>query len=208
QPTTLVLNSLPALSLENDWNPLGLSASGHSEAGVVFVGYGITVKDYDYDDYAGVDAKGKIVVALRYEPPPNDGKSPFRGAPRYSTYATLRAKVINARDHGAAGLVLVDLEPPRQAAPELISTKSSFARMNNSILVAQVKREILEKWLTNHRVSLANLKEKIDRDEKPASAELPNLKISLAITLEPLRERVENVIGILPGSDPKLKNES
>ncbi|HUK40044.1 MAG TPA: hypothetical protein VLX11_03340, partial [Candidatus Acidoferrales bacterium] len=68
QPTTLFLNDLPALSLENDWNPLGLSTSGHSEASVVFVGYGISVKDYAYDDYAGVDAKGKIVIALRYEP--------------------------------------------------------------------------------------------------------------------------------------------
>ena len=208
QPTTLALNGLPALSLENDWNPLGLSASGHSEAGVVFVGYGITVKDYGYDDYAGVDAKGKIVIALRYEPPPKDAKSPFRGAPRYSTYATLRAKVINARDHGAAGLVLVDLETPRQGTRELISTKSSFARMNNGILAAQVRRAVLDKWLADQHVSLSDLKEKIDREEKPASVELPNLKISLAITLEPLRERVENVIGILPGSDPKLKNES
>jgi len=199
-PTTLLLNDLPALSLENDWNPLGLSTSGHSEASVVFVGYGISVKDYAYDDYAGVDAKGKIVIALRYEPPPKDSKSPFRGAPRYSTYATLRAKVLNARDHGAAGLVLVDLQPPRQAAPELISTKSSFARMNNGILAAQVKREILDKWLADHGVSLAALKEKIDRDEKPVSLELPSLKISLTITLEQLRERVENVIGLLPGS--------
>jgi len=208
QPTTLILDGLPALSLEEDWNPLGLSASGHSAGSVVFVGYGITVKDYGYDDYAGVDVKGKIAIALRYEPPPKDNKSPFRKAPRYSTYATLRAKASNARDHGAVGLVLVDLEPPREGTRELISTNRSFARTNNGILAAQVKRQVLEKWLVGQRVSLPDLKEKIDRYEKPASMEFPGLKVSLTVTLEPVRQQTENVVGILPGSDPKLKNES
>ena len=208
QPTTLMLDGLPALSPEEDWTPLGLSASGHVESNVVFVGYGITVKDYGYDDYAGVDVKGKIVVVLRYEPPPKDDKSPFRKGPRYSTHATLRAKASNARDHGAVGMVLVDLEPLRQGTRELISTSGSFARTNNGILAAQVKRQVLEKWLAGQRASLSDLKEKIDRYEKPASMELPALKVSLAVTLEPVRQRTENVVGILPGSDPKLKNES
>ena len=207
QPTTLMLDGVSTLP-EGDWTPLGLSASGHSEADVVFVGYGITVKDYGYDDYAAVDVKGKIVIALRYEPPPKDDKSPFRKAPRYSTYATLRAKANNARDHGALGIILVDLEPPRSGARELISTRSSFARIDNGILAAQVKRQVVEKWLAAQPVSLSELKEKIDRNEKPASMALPGLKVSLTITLEPVRQKAENVVGILPGSDPNLKNEN
>jgi Peptidase family M28/PDZ domain len=207
QPTALMLDGVSTLALEEDWTPLGLSASGHSEASVVFVGYGITAKDYGYDDYAEVDAKGKIVIALRYEPPPKDDKSPFRKAPRYSTYATLRAKANNARDHGAVGLVLVD-QPLRQGARELISTRSSFARIDNGILAAQVKRQIIEKWLGAQRVSLSELKEKIDRYEKPASMTLPGLKVSLTVTLEPVRQQTENVVGILSGSDPNLKDEN
>src|ERR1041385_8341285 len=48
------------LALGRDWNPLGLSASATAEGDVVFAGYGITAENYAYDDYAGIDAKGKI----------------------------------------------------------------------------------------------------------------------------------------------------
>jgi hypothetical protein len=208
QPTALALDGGPTVPLDEDWTPLGLSASGRVEADIVFAGYGITVKDYGYDDYAGVDAKGKIVLTLRYEPPPKDDKSPFRKPPRYSNHATLRAKIINARDHGAVGMILVDLQPLRDSARELISTRSSYSRGDNSIVAAHVKRQVVEKWLGAQGISLSQLKEKIDRDEKPASIALPVLKVSLAITLEPVRQRTENVIGIVPGSDPNLKDEN
>src|SRR4051812_31030344 len=84
QPTVLALDADKPLVLNQDWSPLGLSASGKIDSQLVFAGYGITAKDYDYDDYRGIDAKGKIVVVLRYEPPPKDEKSPFRKAPQYS----------------------------------------------------------------------------------------------------------------------------
>jgi hypothetical protein len=208
QPSSLTLGRDESLTLNENWTPLGLSASGKVEGDVIFAGYGVSAKDYGYDDYAGIDAKGKVVIVLRYEPPPKDDKSPFQKWPRYSTYATLRAKANNARDHGAVGMVLVDLQPPRSGRRELISTRSSFSRMDNGIVSAQVKRETIDKWLRAHGVALAELKEKIDREEKPASVPLPNLKLSLAVTLELSHERAENVVGILPGADPKLRDQN
>ena len=208
QPTTLAFGNESTLKVEEDWTPLGLSTSGQIAADVVFAGYGITVKDYGYDDYAGIDVKGKIVLVLRYEPPPKDDKSPFRKAPRYSSHATFRAKANNARDHGAVGMILVDLQPLREGAPEIISTRSSFSRSDNGVIAAQVKREIVERRLLTQGISLSELKERIDRDEKPTSMALPGLTVSLAVTLEPMRQRTENVIGILPGSDPNLKDET
>jgi hypothetical protein len=77
EPSSLVLGQAP-LAVNEDWIPLGLSTSDKAEAEVVFAGYGITAKDYGYDDYADVDVKGKIALVLRYEPPPKDDKSPFR----------------------------------------------------------------------------------------------------------------------------------
>ena len=47
--------------------------------GVVFAGYGITAKEYNYDDYAGIDVKDKLVLILRHEPQENDDKSVFGG---------------------------------------------------------------------------------------------------------------------------------
>jgi hypothetical protein len=64
EPTWLTLGGAP-LKVETDWIPLGLSASGQAETEVVFAGYGITAKNYGYDDYAGVDVKGKIALVLR-----------------------------------------------------------------------------------------------------------------------------------------------
>ena len=197
------------LSLDRDWSPLGMSASGSAQGAVVFAGYGITAADYGYDDYAKIDAKGKIVLVLRYEPPPKSAKSPFRTMPQYSTYATLRAKAINARDHGAAGLILVDLEYSQGTdGRELISARNSFSRIENGIIVAQIARSIIEPVLRSRGISLANLKQQIDDDEGPRSMPVPNLNISLTVNLEAIASRAENVIGILPGSDPQLKREA
>ena len=208
QPALMAFGKQPPLKLNEEWVPLGLSGSGKVEGDVVFAGYGITAKDYGYDDYAGIDAKGKIVLVLRYEPPPKDEKSPFQKAPRYSNHATLRAKANNARDHGAVGMILVDLNHSGDEQKELISTLSSLWRGGNSLIAAQVKRSAIEKSLAGQGISLKSLKEKIDRQGKPASHPLPAVHVALQVSLEEIRQRTENVIGILPGSDPTLKDES
>lgn len=208
EPTALVLESNKPLHLNQDWTPLGLSNSGTVEAEVVFAGYGITVKDYGYDDYAGLDVKGRIVLVLRYEPPPKDEKSPFQKAPRYSSHAALYAKAANARDHGAIGMILVDLNNTPDEQRELLSTRRTLWRSNASVVAGQIKRRVADKWLEPHGISLAALKERIDREEKPASTTVPGLRASFSVTLEEIRQRAENVVGILPGSDPDLKDEN
>lgn len=208
EPTSLALGEEPSLRLNGDWIPLGFSGSGKVEADTAFVGYGITAKEYGYDDYAGIDAKGKIVLVLRYEPPPKDEKSPFQKAPRYSNHATLRAKANNARDHGAVGMILVDLNRSGDEKDELLSTRRSLWRGGNKLIAAQVKGGVIEKWLDAQGVSLRTLKEKIDREEKPGSRYLPAPRVTLQVSLEEMRQRTENVVGILPGSDPVLKEQN
>jgi hypothetical protein len=208
EPTVLILDNDKPLRLNEDWTPLGLSNSGKVEAEVVFAGYGITAKEYGYDDYAGINVKGKIALILRYEPPPKGDKSPFREAPPYSSFAALRTKALNARDHGAVGMILVDLNRTGDADKELISTRSLFSAGNNSLVAAQLKRRIAESWLQPRGVSLAELKEKIDREGRPSSLPLPAVKASMSVTLEPVRQRTENVIAILPGSDRDLNGEN
>jgi aminopeptidase YwaD len=208
QPTSLTLGHQPALTLNQDWTPLGFSASKKLEADVVFAGYGITVKEYGYDDYRDIDAKGKIVIVLRYEPPPTDDKSPFRKYPNYSIHAALRTKANNARDHGALGMILVDLLQQGDAEGELISTTNSSWGSGTGLVAAQVKRAPIEKWLEGHGVSLTELRDKIDHAETPASLEVPAGKATLEVNLEKIRQPTENVVAVLPGSDPRLKKES
>jgi aminopeptidase YwaD len=207
-PTSLTLDNQPALTLNQDWTPLGFSASKKVEGPVVFAGYGITAKDYGYDDYQGIDANGKLVIVLRYEPPPNDDKSPFRKYPNYSVNATLRTKANNARDHGAVGMILVDLHHQGDSRRELISTHNSFSRGGTSVVAAQAGRVSIEKWLESHGVSLTKLRDKIDQEGKPASMEVPGGNASLEVNLEEIRQSTENVVAVLPGSDPRLKSES
>jgi aminopeptidase YwaD len=207
QPSFLSLNGEAPLELNTSWRPLNLSKSGEAEGELVFAGYGITAKEYGYDDYAGIDAKGKIVLVLRYEPVPKNDKSPFRKAPPFSGYATLRSKADNAREHGAHGMILVDLNHTGAEENELISTRRGPARGAKSLLAVQVKREAIEPWLRGRGVSLVSLKESIDRAERPASMSLPQIKVALAVALEELRERAENVVGFIPGADAGLKNE-
>ena len=74
---------------------------------VVFAGYGITAPEYNYDDYAGVDARGKIVLLLRHEPQEFEIDSVFEGRV-YTEHSQLFSKALNARAHGAIAILYVN----------------------------------------------------------------------------------------------------
>ena len=207
QPSSLTLASDRPLALNEEWVPLGLSTSEKVQAEMVFVGYGITAKEYGYDDYAGVDVKGKIVLVLRYEPPPKDARSPFKKFPEYSGHSALRTKANNARDHGAIGMILVDLDNAG-GKDELLSTSSSLWRGGRSLVAAQVKRGVIEKRLRERGILLAALKQKIDSTETPASMALAGLTAALQVSLQEVRARAENVVAVLPGRNPSRQDEN
>jgi hypothetical protein len=94
------------LKLGESFNPLAVGGSGKFDAPLVFAGYGITAKKEGYDDYEGVDVKGKVVVILRHEPQQGNPHSVFDGT-EHSQYAPFRRKISNAYEHGAAAVILV-----------------------------------------------------------------------------------------------------
>jgi hypothetical protein len=75
--------------------------------GVVFAGYGITAPEYNYDDYKGIDVRGKIVLIMRHEPQEFDEKSIFAGKV-YTQHSQFWSKASNAKMHGARGVVLMN----------------------------------------------------------------------------------------------------
>src|SRR5271166_4439151 len=93
------------LALNQDFVPASFSSSGSFTGPVVFVGYGASADEFQYDDYAGVDVKDKIVVVLRYEPETFGEKSGHQGLTQHSQLIT---KAINARNHGAKAVVFVN----------------------------------------------------------------------------------------------------
>ena len=93
------------LKVAEDFSPMAASGAGRFDLPLVFIGYGITGNEEKYDDYAGVDVDGKMVVILRHEPQQDDVKSVFNGK-KASEHAPLRRKISNAFEHGAAGVIL------------------------------------------------------------------------------------------------------
>lgn len=94
------------LKLGEGFNPLAIGGSGKFDLPLVFAGYGITAKAEDYDDYAGLDVKGKAVIVLRHEPQQGNPHSKFNGTD-HSQYAPFRRKISNAYEHGAAAVIFV-----------------------------------------------------------------------------------------------------
>lgn len=93
-----------SFTIKTDFVPCDVSGSGRVEGEAVFVGYGISRPAAGYDDYAGIDVRGKIVVAIAGEPRSLSGnKASWRSA----FDAGPRAKMRAAAEHGAVGLLLV-----------------------------------------------------------------------------------------------------
>ena len=83
------------LKTGDDFIPFNFSGRGTLVGGVVFAGYGVTAPEYNYDDYAGLDVKGKLVLILRHEPQEFDEKSVFAGKV-YTEHAQFYSKAVNA----------------------------------------------------------------------------------------------------------------
>ena len=105
----------PRSQFQKDYTAFNFSHSGPLAGAAVFAGYGITAPEYHYDDYAGIDVKGKIVIILRHEPQEADEKSVFSGK-TLTVHAQFASKASNAKMHGAAGVILVNDVPNHQSA--------------------------------------------------------------------------------------------
>ena len=187
------------LDLDEQWAPINFSSSGEVAGPVVFVGYGATSEEKGYDDYAGVDVKDKLVVILRYEPPVF-GTQEGDGPRRYSRHANLIAKAINARNHGAKAVILVNGDMPEDRSDELIRFGTVAGPADAGILMVQVKNDVADGWLRRSGQSLQRLQRDIDATNQPRSFELAeNFKVELAVDIERKRAEVSNVVGYLPG---------
>jgi hypothetical protein len=122
-------NAIPepiTLQLGRDFNTLTLGSSGEFTGQVLFAGYGITAEEYGYDDYAGVDARGKVVIAIRKEPQQNDPDSRFAGT-QNSQYAFFTTKELNAALHEVAALILINDAGTVAAAQERLANDLAAA---------------------------------------------------------------------------------
>jgi Zn-dependent M28 family amino/carboxypeptidase len=190
-------------------------------APLAFAGYGITAPGLGYDDYKGLDTKGRIVLVFEHEPQENDVHSRFGGTGN-TRYATNRVKALNAQAHGALAM-LVMAEPNRKHPSNLervnriggsakrVPPLPGQALIDDElrIPVITVSDAVAAQLLGKAGMTPQALQAAIDAGLTPQSRALPDTSISLHLE-NTVRTRglSANVVGLLPGSDPRLAAET
>jgi Peptidase family M28/PDZ domain/PA domain len=182
--------------------PFTFSMDGDVASEVVFAGYGITAPPLGYDDYAGLDVRGKVVLVMTGEPREGDPQGPFRPSEHFH-YTELRHKVLNAREHGAAAVIVVENPERGDRLAALRGTTPSWG-----IVAVSARREVAEAVLIPAGLDLASLRTAIERARAPASRAVPGVRVRIRAALLRDRGATANVVGLLPGTSPTLAAEA
>lgn len=150
------------LSLGKEFNPLAAGGSQVFDAPLVFAGYGITAKDLNYDDYAGIDAKGKVAIIIRKEPQQNDEKSKFNGK-QPSQHALFNRKIANANEHGVSAIIFVNdgLELVSRAAADQKTLQSLIEKLAQTQADFSKQGEPSPEAIEKHRQEVVRLSKQI-----------------------------------------------
>ncbi len=185
-----------------DFLPFTFSADADVTGDATFAGYGITAPPLGYDDYAGLDVRGKAVLVMTGEPRETDPRGPFRPAEHFH-YTELRHKVLNAREHGAAAVIVVENPGRGDRLAALRGTTPSWG-----IVAVSAHRALADALLIPAGLDLARLHAEIDRTGAPASRALPGVRARIRAALLRDRGATANVVGLLPGTDSALGAEA
>lgn len=188
-----------AAELRTDYTVFPFSASDSFEGEVVFAGYGIVCEDEDYNDYAGVDVAGKVVLVLRR-------------APRFAEFSradmAFRTKASRANGREAAALLIVNPTYDEEGDTLLEFGDSSLGGPGSSgssygLPMLHVRRELAERLLRAGGLpDLATIERQIDETKKPMSAALGGVRVRGHVTIDPIESPVKNVVGVIPGKGP------
>lgn len=198
---------------DSDFIPLSFSENGEiSDVPLVFVGYGITAPDKHYDDYAGVDVKGKAVIFLRRVPGQGDSSRIFGRVDR-SPYADLRFKASNALNHGAVAALIAEgprghRSDPDAPLPLLADQGVGGAHIPVISVERRVAAALIGPGMDGVRAlmlpgvamdAVEALQARMDSLGTGVGSTLPGVTVSLQVDLLRDRRRVANVAGMLPG---------
>ncbi len=172
-----------------EYMPALFTATARVEASAVFVGYGITASELGYDDYEGVDVRGRLALVIK--------GMPTQDVQRWSRYDDHAVRMKNARDHGAAGAIYIYLPV---AVPKGIWQKD--------FPVALVSRKVAEDFFAGIGQDYGSILRRIAETGKPHSFDTGrSFRIETESTHHPQAEGL-NLVGWIEGADPALRNEA
>jgi hypothetical protein len=180
------------------------------DAEVVFVGYGITAPEYDWDDYAGQDLSGKLVLIVNNDPA---WDADLFGGESRLWYGRWDYKYLNAARHGAVGAIIIHTTPSAGYPFQVVQT--SWTGEQFELPAGDEARSQVEAWLTEESSRALVKMAGHDLDELRTAADnrdfepVPlGITTSLAMDVSLNRVSTANVLGLIPGSDPGLKDEA
>ncbi|HND20217.1 MAG TPA: M20/M25/M40 family metallo-hydrolase [Acidobacteriota bacterium] len=181
-------------------------------AEVVFVGYGITAPEMNWDDYKNVDVKGKIVMSLVNDPPSEDPK--FFGGPAMTYYGRWVYKYEEAARHGALGVVLVHTTESASYPWQVVQSsntgnRSELARDASSPPVVKVKSWVnYDSAFRFAKLGGHNLQELEKQAQKREFQAVPlGIHLNVSFKSQVTQLNSPNVAGLLRGSDPELSKQ-
>ncbi len=186
-----------SFKLLEDFAPVDVSANGDVRGEAVFVGYGIQAPSMGYDDYAGLDVKGKVVVALRYAPRHLDRRrSPFAPNNVMMRYGTFKAKADTAHARGAAALIVIN-SPSTSAKKADDVLRRPGGSTTGKLPVMHMTWRAAKKLGKAIGVPFTRRQRYIDGKIDPRSEACPGVTIHVNANLEPDQRHMRNVVGLL-----------
>jgi len=190
------------------------------DSDLVFVGYGVVAPEFKWDDYKGVDVKGKVLVMLINDPPVPDPSDPsklddkmFKGK-AMTYYGRWTYKFEMAAQKGAAGCLIIHETGPAGYPWGVVRASNTGEQFDLVKPDKGMSRSAVEGWITYEKAQalftmagkdLSALKKAaVGRDFRPVAL---GVKASLALRNKVRTIDSRNAIAILEGHDPKLRNE-
>ena len=204
------------------WTPINFSASTSAAGPVAFAGFGIVEPRLGYDDYKNQDVRGKFVLVLEREPGVTDPSSPFDGVVTAEASRTWR-KALSAQERGAIGILFVrDVHNRPETGDWQQAHASSWPeeprRVERFLLgawveditipAAQISVELAEALVSGSGSTLEELSMASEEaGEGLGVIALPGAEASLTVNVERHTVMGRNVLAMVEGSDPDLRDE-
>jgi hypothetical protein len=207
----------PAGRAELRWSEEFIAASGLQarrasipDAEVVFVGYGIQAPEFQWDDFKGADLRGKVLLILNNDP---DWDSTLFAGPKRLYYGRWDYKYESAARQGAAGAIILHTEESAGYGWNVV--RRSWSGTQFELPAGDEPRLQVKSWLTEPATRRLCALGGRDLDSLVAAARSRDfapvplgVRTSLAFDVALDTTLSANVVGVLPGSDPRLRDEA
>jgi aminopeptidase YwaD len=191
-----------SLKVGEEFMPLAFSSSDLATGQVVLAGYGISAPELQYDNYANLDAAGKIVVIMRGSP---EGDNPHsRFAEHTAPGLEIQQKTLKAREKGARGVVFISAEQNFKE-DRLSRLRHDLNFLSAGIPAVIITRQVAESLLAPSGSSLAEAENRATKSATPLALE--NISIEFKTDVVQVNGNSSNVVGLLKGSDAQLATE-